>query len=404
MNHLHGSAPSLRRRAKGCIPSEGTIASTRDPLKSTSLLFKATLTLSIDMFALGLTSWIRVGGGLIRVSDQSNQRSDKRDMDSQITEVAPPPVIVPTPTLEDPHARMDRLEQRLRQLRTSDIVVTWEDFDGAPVASLSAKFRMPKIERYTGIGCSRIHLRLYSTIMRAHGLDEAQMIMLFPMSLSGEFLRQYALNTVVDISRRELEALRQRPEESVTSFISRWREKILQVIHRPSVRDQISMIMRSLQPQFARHLMGFLHTDFKSLVHALYGIEEGIARGLWYDSSPFDSKGKKPLRGQRSGDVNAINSIGLRPSRHYLTTYVLPALALPHYTTQDMERPLVSYSTATLPCYALRKLTEAGLLTALTPRPPPQPVPPQFRMDLHCAYHQGPGHETDRCTTLRHAI
>ncbi|RVW92143.1 hypothetical protein CK203_027058 [Vitis vinifera] len=53
---------------------------------------------------------------------------------------------------------------------------------------------------------------------------------------------------------------------------------------------------------------------------------------------------------------------------------------------------------------ALRKLTEAGLLTTLTPRPPPQPIPPQFRMDLHCAYHQGPGHETDRCTALRHAI
>ena len=25
-------------------------------------------------------------------------------------------------------------------------------------------------------------------------------------------------------------------------------------------------------------------------------------------------------------------------------------------------------------------------------------------MDLHCAYHQGLGHETDRCTALRHAI
>ena len=25
-------------------------------------------------------------------------------------------------------------------------------------------------------------------------------------------------------------------------------------------------------------------------------------------------------------------------------------------------------------------------------------------MDLHCVYHQGPGHETDRCTALRHAI
>ena len=62
-----------------------------------------------------------------------------------------------------------------------------------------------------------IHLRFYSSVMRAHGLDEAQMIMLFPMSLSGttqywfasldvsrhrtwddlaqEFLRQFAFNT-----------------------------------------------------------------------------------------------------------------------------------------------------------------------------------------------------------------
>ena len=187
---------------------------------------------------------------MTRVSDQLDQRSDQRDMDSQIvtvdqfaaamasiqeaiaslgqridgqqaqqvpiqedtqfdttvppppphsqpaprtipftlhsqTEVAPPPAIVPTPISEDPHARMDKLEQKLRQMRTSEGAITWEDFDGAPVASLPAKFRMPEIERYTGIGCPRIHLRLYSTVMRAHGLDEAQMVMLFPMSLSG---------------------------------------------------------------------------------------------------------------------------------------------------------------------------------------------------------------------------
>ena len=43
-------------------------------------------------------------------------------------------------------------------------------------------------------------------------------------------------------------------------------------------------------------------------------------------------------------------------------------------------------------------------MTVLTPKPPSQPIPPQFKMDLHCAYHQGPGHETDRCIALRHAI
>ena len=70
-------------------------------------------------------------------------------------------------------------------MRTSNGVITWEDFDRALVASLLAKFRMPEIKRYMGIGCPRIHLRLYSMVMRAHGLDEAQMVMLFPMSLSG---------------------------------------------------------------------------------------------------------------------------------------------------------------------------------------------------------------------------
>ena len=79
------------------------------------------------------------------------------------------------------------------------------------------------------------------------------------------------------------------------------------------------MILRSLQPRFARHLMGFPHTDFGSLVQALYGIKEGIARELWPKSSPIDSKGKKSSGGQRSGDVGAISSAGMRPPRHYQT-------------------------------------------------------------------------------------
>ena len=43
-------------------------------------------------------------------------------------------------------------------------------------------------------------------------------------------------------------------------------------------------------------------------------------------------------------------------------------------------------------------------MTELASRPPPQPLPPQFRMDLHCAYHQGSGHDTDHYSTLRHPI
>ena len=84
-------------------------------------------------------------------------------------------------------------------MRASDGVITWEDFDEALVVSLLAKFRMLEIERYTGIGCPRIHLRLYSTVMRAHELDEAQMVMFFPMSLSGAAQHWF---TSLDVSRR----------------------------------------------------------------------------------------------------------------------------------------------------------------------------------------------------------
>ena len=49
-------------------------------------------------------------------------------------------------------------------------------------------------------------------------------------------------------------------------------------------------------------------------------------------------------------------------------------------------------------------MVEGGLIVPLPPRPPPQPTPPGFRTDLHCAYHQRAGHDTNDCAALRHAI
>nr|CAN65193.1 hypothetical protein VITISV_031688 [Vitis vinifera] len=326
-------------------------------------------------------------GGLRTAGGQLALQAVPFTLHSQ-TEVAPPPVTLPIPTSEEPYTRMDRLDQRLRQMRASDRVITWEDFDGALVANLPAKFRMLEIERYTSIGYPRIHLKLYSTVMRAHGLDEAHMVMFFPMSLSSaaqywfasldvsrrrtwdditqEFLRQFAFNTIIGVSRRDLEA----------------RE-------------------------------------------ALYGIEEGIARGLWHESSPTDSKGKKPSGRQRSGDVGAISSAGMRPPRHYQTIgqtfgfyyppspYVQYRPASPfrsmtptylHLVSQPVfaaHRPPRQFAQLGMPLSrAFQKLIEGGLLTPLAPKP----VPPRFRLDLHCSYHQGPGHDTDHYNALRHDI
>ncbi|RVW92641.1 hypothetical protein CK203_041590 [Vitis vinifera] len=438
---------------------------------------------------LGSRAWIRIGDRLVRGSDphsQLEQIPDHRDMDpqyatiDQLAEITntmaslrdailglgqridghqaqplpipgstphdsttpppPPPPGLSGPTIQQDYIVPPPLVQSAPQAGAFVLhgqTETTPHFIVAPahivddtqaLAALPVEFHMLDIERYTGIGCPRIHLQLYSTVMRGHRLDEAQMIMLFPLSLSGaaqrwfasldpsrrrtwadlgqEFIRQYSFNTVVDVSQKELEALKQGPDESVTSFISRWREKIAQIIDRPSKRDQVTMIMRSLQPRFARHLMGFPQTYFGSLVQALYGIEEGISRGLWADSSHSDSKGKKPGSGPRPSNVGTIGMTGHRFAHR--PPFQSQFLGTPYQMIQhDRYRPVAPIRPAGTTY--LHPPPQSVYATQAPQRPPMQfhhqyRAPPPPRTDLHCAYHQREGHNTDSCSALRHAI
>ena len=141
----------------------------------------------------------------------------------------------------------------------------------------------------------------------------------------------------MDVLRRELEALRQRSEESISSFISHWREKIAEIIYKPLERDQIQMVMRSLQPRIVRHVVGVPFIDFGYLVLALYDVEDGISKGLWTNFSPSDVKRKKPFGGQRSVDVSAIGSTSQRPPRRHQPVPQLPRTH-PSYAP-DQYRP-----------------------------------------------------------------
>ena len=93
--------------------------------------------------------------------------------------------MAPAQVTDDTHAHIDRIEQRMRLLHVSDGVMSWDGYDDLPVVTLPVQFHMPDIERCTGIGCPYIHLQLYNVVMLGHRLEEAQMIMLFPLSLSG---------------------------------------------------------------------------------------------------------------------------------------------------------------------------------------------------------------------------
>ncbi|RVW70318.1 hypothetical protein CK203_048726 [Vitis vinifera] len=107
------------------------------------------------------------------------------------------------------------------------------------------------------------------------------------------------------------------------------------------------MVLRSLQPRIARHVVGVPFADFGSLVMALYDVKDSISRGLWVDSSPSDVKGKKPFVGPRSVDFKPW-----APGPTFDQTYQAQSLALPYYATQGTERLPVSYTATGQPCYA----------------------------------------------------
>ncbi|KAL6329569.1 hypothetical protein AAG906_022146 [Vitis piasezkii] len=365
-----------------------------------------------------------------------------------------PPIVTPVTIIEDP------------QMRDLDEMIPWDDPDDVPVATLPVGFRMPDMERYTGVGCPRIHLRLYSTVMRALGLGEAQLLTLFPLSLSGvtqrwyaslesscrrtwedlaqEFLRQYSFSGDTSVTRRELEFLRQGSNESISSFISRWREKAAEMIERPTESDQMSMFLRSLHPRFARHLTGVPFQDFRSLVQALFDVDDGISRELWSDTIPSpDTEGKRVGgSSESSGDVCSADfqhrrpgyhpyarslqipssdfpplqhhhphSVQQYPSVHPHTVTVRPSFQRPrtsiprHEQSRPHRRRQRTYSDLGMPLdRAFERLVATGFLAPLAPRPPPSTLPPRFRAHEFCAFHQMAGHRTDYCASLRHTI
>ncbi|RVW70637.1 hypothetical protein CK203_056497 [Vitis vinifera] len=240
--------------------------------------------------------------------------------------VVVPPIVTPVTIVEDPRSRMDRLERRIGQMRDPDEMIPWDDLGDVQVATLPVGFRMPDIERYTGVGCPRIHLRLYSTVMRALGLDEAQLLTLFPLSLSG--------------------------------VTQRW---------------------------FARHLTGVPFQDSRSLVQALFDVDDGISRGLWSDIIPSpDTEGKRVGGSSESyGDICSADfqhrRLGYHPYADHCRYpgFQRPQTSIPrHEQSRPHRRPQRTYSDLGMPLD--RALSDSELLMA--------------------------GHRTDYCASLRHTI
>ena len=104
------------------------------------------------------------------------------------------------------------------------------------------------------------------------------------------------------------------------------------MIERPTERDQMSMFLRSLHPRFARHLTGVPFQDFRSLVQALFDVDDGISRGLWSDIIPSSDTEGKRVGGSSEGygDICSADFQHRRPGYHsYARSLQIPRSDFP---------------------------------------------------------------------------
>ena len=92
------------------------------------------------------------------------------------------------------------------------------------------------------------------------------------------FTKQYGYNTEVELTRKELKTTRQMPNEGFTEYLRRFRDKASMMRDRPSERDQIAMIIRSVCGSYKDVLFGQEILTFDGLRMAAQQVKDALAQ------------------------------------------------------------------------------------------------------------------------------
>ncbi|XP_058202130.1 uncharacterized protein LOC131316715 [Rhododendron vialii] len=206
------------------------------------------------------------------------------------------------------------------------------DFDGLclfPNAKLPEKFNMPDTEKFNGTGNPTRHVCHIINTLKPLGLNDELIAQLFQRTLTGNaldwfltldftkykgwqeianaFINQYAYNVQIEVTTRDLEMLKQKPNESFANFLTRWRKKAAQMKTLRSEEDQIRMVVRNLLPQFLRHMYSQAISTFKCLYATGLQVEDGLNQGL-LDNGEVSHKVETSTNTNNDSGINMVIS------------------------------------------------------------------------------------------------
>ncbi|XP_077232757.1 uncharacterized protein LOC143876956 isoform X1 [Tasmannia lanceolata] len=278
--------------------------------------------------------------------------------------------------------------------------------------SLPPNFKAPDYDKYDGTGCPRNHMRWFIILSQQYGLSREQMAQLFPISLIGiakkwflrlkpeevrtlediseKLIEQFSMEEGIEVTKRDLKQLKQGPQETFTFFIRRWRHKSAQLSQKMTESEQIKLVLKSLSPTYFHFLAPQHYPSFDHLIKTGTQTEDAITKGLRAKVSSEIRDGKRPM--VQSKEIHAVSYT--RPVAR------VAAETAPRRIAYDRKFDPLPYPIIMI----FKRLMKDRKIRLPDIKPPPNPLPTFWKTDQYCEYHRGPGHLTENCLALKHAI
>src|SRR4051812_45521324 len=305
---------------------------------------------------------------------------------------------------------------------------------------MPSKFKTPEFEKYKGYTCPRSHLTMYYRKMAAYTKNDKLLIHCFQDSLTGAslkwymglekshircfqnltdaFMKQYKYNLDMAPDHRQLQNMSQKERESFKEYAQRWRELASQVEPPLAEKELTGMFMDTLSPFYWEKMIGSMSSNFTDLVTIGQRLEEGIKNGKIANAAESSNGARKSYGNfikKKENETNAV--IGEdRRSRQKPNNYDQPIVVtiapvtkvpqvqalIPQVANQNQNRGRTTYDPIPMTYTELYPALVKKVLITTIAFTPPNPLPPGFRSDLHCEFHQGgAGHNLESCFALK---
>ncbi|XP_058111259.1 uncharacterized protein LOC131254284 [Magnolia sinica] len=184
------------------------------------------------------------------------------------------------------------MQRKLRKQQGVDLSSTkFRDLCRFLDAMVPQDFEVPKFKRYDGTRYPMDHLRGFCGELNTMAGNDGAFIRVFQKSLKGDaldwytsldyyqiktweqlsqaFIDRFVYNLNVAPERADLVALRQRNDESLSTYVGRWRAMADRMKTPIDDEEQIYKIIHLANPSISRYLVSYPYANFTQLIRVV---------------------------------------------------------------------------------------------------------------------------------------